>query len=240
MAFVRDAGGLEADRGRFRRGLLYRFSGDLLTQADFDTLREAEVRVVVDLRSQSEDREALQRWAESQRVHYEHAPLDVAQPDLLAAWGSGLTPEEARRWLRDIYRYLIDHHGPTLAAAIAAVSQRLPAAFGCAAGKDRTGLVAALIQRVVGADSSDIAGRFASDAPSPDALRPIVRRRRGKTALSPGSRTVLSAPAEAMAATLDYIDGKFGGVVPYLTGCGLDPESVSTLRHKVVAQRTGT
>ena len=148
---VHDAGGLAVPGGYVRPGMLFRFSGALLGPADLDALAHHGVRLVVDLRGDGEERDPLARWAATHSVGYHHEPIEVARPDLLAAWGSGLSPEEAEAWLREIYRQLVDHHGPQFAAAISALSGTLPAAFGCATGKDRTGLLATLIQTLLGA-----------------------------------------------------------------------------------------
>jgi len=233
---VHDVGGLAVPGGHVRPGLLFRFSGALLGPADLDALTHHGVRLVVDLRGDDEDRDPLLRWAATHGVAYHHEPIEVARPDLLAAWGSGLSPEDAEGWLREIYRHLVDHHGRQFAAAIGALSGTLPAAFGCSAGKDRTGLLATLIQTLLGADAGDVVRQYAAIPPRPDRLAPVVRRWRGHAGvLSPGTRIMLGAPPEVITATLDYITAQFGGVEPYLLGAGLEARAIGSLRQVLVA-----
>jgi protein-tyrosine phosphatase len=171
---VHDAGGLPVPGGHVRAGRIFRFSGALLRRSDLDALADRGVRLIVDLRGDGEHVGELSRWAAAQGVDYHHEPIDVASPDVLAARGSGLSPRDAESWLRDIYRYLVDHHATRFAAAIEAVSGMLPAAFGCAAGKDRTGLLAALIQTLLGVQRDDVAGHYTAAPPPPDRLAPLA------------------------------------------------------------------
>ena len=63
---------------------------------------------------------------------------------------------------------------------------------------------------------------------------PIALHWRKVEVLSAGSRAMLSAPAAAMAHTLDYLGERFGGVGPYLRACGLDLQSITRLRKALV------
>ncbi|HEY3239683.1 MAG TPA: tyrosine-protein phosphatase [Acidimicrobiia bacterium] len=115
------------------------------------------------------------------------------------------------------------------------MSGDLPAAFGCAAVKDRTGVLTALIQSLLGVDRAEIARHYAAAAPSPERLAPILRRwKRTSGALSPGTRAMLDAPPATITATLDYVAERFGGVTQYLAGSGLDPLRAGALRRALL------
>lgn len=233
---IRDVGGLRVPGGRIRTGRLFRYSGGLLEEADFDALAGHGVRLVVDLRGVDEGRGPLEAWAARHGVEYHRQPIEVARPELLAAWGSGLSGDEAEVWLRDVYLHLVDDHGHRLAATLGALSRSLPAAFGCSAGKDRTGLVTALLQSLLGAGRDDIARHYSTVPPSPDRLAPLARRWRSQPdrRLSPGSRTILGAPPERILVTLDHVTARQGGVEAYLRDAGLDVGAVERLRRALV------
>ena len=232
-SLVNDAGDLAVAGGRMRSELLYRFPGALLSDADFEILAARQIRLIVDLRGHSEDRSGLEEWATRTGVRYHHEPIEPTDTEL-ATWTAGLTTDEATERLRQVYCNLLDHYGPRFAAAISIISQNVPSAFGCAAGKDRTGLLAALIQILLGACTSDVVDRYVTAPPPSEALMPIALHWRKVEVLSAGSRAMLSAPAAAMAHTLEYLGERFGGVVPYLRGCGLDLQSMTRLRKALV------
>jgi len=235
--FVHDIGGHPLEGGgQVRRGLLYRFSGALLTDLDWETMAQARLRLVVDLRGRDEDRAALKRWAGAHLVDYHHEPIEVGRPELLAAWGSGMAPDDATGQLGGLYRHVIDDHGPRLAAAVGLMSRNLPAAFGCAAGKDRTGVLAAMVLGLLGVESGDIARHYAAAPPPPDRLAPLARRWKPNAgALSPGTRAMLGAPPGIMLATLAYVTERYGGIGACLEHFGLERARADALRQALIA-----
>jgi protein tyrosine/serine phosphatase len=104
----------------------------------------------------------------------------------------------------------------------------------CAGGKDRTGLVSALLLRLAGVDLAVIAADYAL---SEENLAPngpawidgvddeLERERR---------RKLMRTPAEAMAQTLDEIERRYGAVEEYLRSTGLGDEQVDRLRGRLV------
>ncbi len=87
-----------------------------------------------------------------------------------------------------------DEHGTTLAGVV----DGLPAGFGCAAGKDRTGVLAALLQSVAGVDEAGMAqgwgeppGTWRRTACSPTESRPC-----GTSSSNPDRPSVRSSDQE--------------------------------------------
>lgn len=101
------------------------------------------------------------------------AVVDLRDPDearMTEPWGEGLAVRPAPifsgrlarlEWedLPDLYEHMVTGFGDRLASAITAVATELeagPVLVNCTAGKDRTGLVVALILTLLGASTDDI------------------------------------------------------------------------------------
>ena len=79
-------------------------------------------------------------------------------PVINAAAFNTLAPE-----LSAVYRYMVDQRGATIAAAIGRLCApgALPGLVHCSAGKDRTGLLVALILAAIGVEDDVIAADYA-------------------------------------------------------------------------------
>ena len=105
----------------------------------------------------------------------------------------------------------------------------------CEFGKDRTGLVSALLLDVASVPRDAIARDYAESA---SGLRPVFER---FLAEGPGDRATREARLalftprpEAMIATLAHIDARHGGVRRYLLGAGVPPAVLEAVRARLV------
>ncbi len=105
----------------------------------------------------------------------------------------------------------------------------------CAGGKDRTGLVSALLLRLAGVEAEVIGADYAVSeinlAPRgpawlDSAPNELERERR---------RKLMRTPAEAMVRVLHELDRRYGGVPGYLRRAGLDDHQLDRLRDRLVA-----
>lgn len=237
---VADIGGLPlAGGGRLRRGLLYRISGALVGPADLAHLRAFGLRCVVDLRGAGEDRTALTRWAADDGVTYHHQPILVGAvgqvAEILREAGSSVEAAIAVR--RSVYHRIVDDYGAALAGAVAHMAHDLPAGFGCAAGKDRTGILAALIQTLLGASEDDAVADYIALAPAVERLRALVGGWEESAQVdltAPGIDTLLSTSDELMRDSLAHIAEHWGGPAAYLQAHGLTTDDVEALRNRLV------
>ena len=157
----RDFGGYRTHNGiQLKKGLLYR-SGDLskATDADLENLSALGIKTICDLRSENE------RLSEPDRI-LEAAPFtffNIPMRPIVEYHGRSL-----RRLLslmfgserridyvaesRLAYREYAINYLPQIKALFQRISnpQNLPVLIHCSAGKDRTGVVASLIQLVLG------------------------------------------------------------------------------------------
>ena len=152
----RDLGGYDTADGRstrwrtlFRADGLYR-----LTPADVAALEPLGLRTVIDLRSAPELDERGRFPVEAYPVVYHHLPI------VDATWAD-TDPADYERdedFLIWAYQEMLAMGAPRFAKAFDALAApgALPAVFHCAAGKDRTGLLAALLLGSLGVAHDDI------------------------------------------------------------------------------------
>jgi protein-tyrosine phosphatase len=152
----RDLGGYRADNGRrVRWGAVYR-SGGLarLTDEGVDDLARLGLKLVCDFRAADERKVHPSRLPAGNPPAVDRLPIrpkEGAQMRDLVLSGKA-TPDDVAAAYRAIYRaYVLDH-----AVQYAALFKHLadgasyPLVFHCAAGKDRTGVAAALILTALG------------------------------------------------------------------------------------------
>lgn len=158
----RDLGGYPAAGGRtVRRGLVYRSDAlHRLSARGTDAFRALTIATVIDLRAPAElTRHAWQpppEWpGQLLRV-----PLREAIPDW-ASYPSGQLDDPgfaARHYVETTER---GHEAIRKIVETLADPSRLPAVFHCAAGKDRTGIIAALTLALLGVPAERIADDYA-------------------------------------------------------------------------------
>jgi protein-tyrosine phosphatase len=107
-----------------------------------------------------------------------------------------------------------------------------PVLFHCFAGKDRTGLVAAMMLSIAGVEPEAIGADFAETD-----LQLAGRYEEWLAKASPerleSMRDELRCPPEWMLSTLDYIEQKWGGVEGYLEAAGLPSSAIARLQSKL-------
>jgi protein-tyrosine phosphatase len=242
---VSDIGGHPLnDGGWFRSGLVFRISGGLVGPAELAHLDAIGIRVLVDLRGRGEDRRVLEEWARERGARYVLEPMSFGNPAELAAAMAehGLTEADGRAFLRNTYRRILDEFQEPVVGAMTAIASEQPVGFGCAAGKDRTGLLTALLQDLLGVDRAAILAGYVSQAPDPDRLLEAIGTwmdwEEGDLT-KPGVGAILAAVEEVLADTLGYLDERYGGARRYLEWAGLSAETIDLLRRRLVAEDRG-
>jgi protein tyrosine/serine phosphatase len=232
---ARDLGGLPLRRGGATRfGSLIRSDNVRhLTAAGWSTLAEHGVRTIVDLRFELERDDARagvpddfvvvnvsllgpQDSAEASRVN----ALIRAAPDA----ASGITA---------FYLDILESRGSQVAAAIAAVADASDdgaVLVHCFVGKDRTGIIAALLLELAGVEPAAIVADYALSATR---VGPLVDDWI-EAASDPDERAYRSrisgAPSAAMEGMLQGLRDRYGGTAGYLRGVGVREEAVLKIR----------
>jgi protein-tyrosine phosphatase len=240
---ARDLGGLPLrDGGLTRPGRLLR-SDTLqeLTEQDLELLRRYPLGVVIDLRTPLEaHREGRGRLA-GEPVDYVNLPF---VPD------SVIIPDDPRhevvvadRYLQDRVEHYLDYlrlAGRRVLAALGVLAEPRPSAvlFHCAAGKDRTGVLAALTLHVAGVDRDAVLDDYAL---TNERLH-LIGAKLGRLPTYGGylnevgqSRpAAMSADRTTMAAFLERLDNEFGGVAGWIRSSGGSEDLVQGLRRRLV------
>jgi len=149
----RDLGGYRTTDGRtVRWGVLFRSGAmDRLTAADFAYLDRIGIRTVCDFRSTAERTSAPVHWAAARTptIFADDYTLDTAGLDFRAAagWNAG----QAREAIAASYPRLLERfNGQYRRLFRELLAGDAPLAFNCSAGKDRTGVAAALVLTALG------------------------------------------------------------------------------------------
>jgi protein-tyrosine phosphatase len=233
---LRDLGGYPtANGGTTRWGRVFRADAlHKLTDADLVAFHDLGVRTVYDLRGEVE-RTEFPGPVDSLHVPIVGRPADVVLPPPPA----DMTTTDGERMLRDMYVGSLEHSANQIGTILRGVSapDHVPAVFHCHGGKDRTGVVAAVLLLALGVDREivlddyEATRRYRLIEDQQDSLANILA-----SGVSPEAAAgVLGTPRWAMAAALDAIDDTYAGIDAYLTGpAGLTPGDVSALREELI------
>jgi protein-tyrosine phosphatase len=230
----RDLGGYpSALGGEVRRGMVYRAGRlDRLTASDLEDFAVLGIRTVFDLRREDE----RAQWPDPMpNLHLclmskVQAKRPLPHAELLVEHDHGV------QFMRELYSGLLAHAAAemgTLFTTLAA-PDAMPAVFHCAVGKDRTGLVAALLLTWLGVDRETVLDDFElSDEHVGQAQRDELVRRMADRGIGPEAAAgILGASRESMADALDELDTRYGGIERYLREhCAVDHEVLLTLRR---------
>ena len=224
---ARDLGGLPTSDGRTtRHGVFVR--GDTLCELTEDgrrSLLEDGVRTVVDLRGEDELARQPNPFANIDGVRYEHRPLN--DPGVTSRISS--IEDQTER-----YRVMLDGNGQRIAAImnVVATSPR-SVLFHCFAGRDRTGIVAAILLRLVRVPDDAIVQDYAISDERLEKRYDEWSVRWTEADKARIERSIAEAET-TIRGTLGHLDDKYGGVEPYLLKHGLDPAAIGRLKGDLV------
>lgn len=229
----RDLGGKIAAGGRrVRRGQLFR-TGSLsnLDATDANLLVERHgLKVYCDLRVDKEiAREGQPNGLLLSGVSWRRMPVDSFDP----TFGQQGNPSSAH-WT-DLYIRVFDRFRPTFADLVRAAAEAPgPLAFGCAAGKDRTGVAAAVLLGCLGVSEAEILADYTQTTTD---IQPHVERfarywsKPGRTREA-FIEHYLSAPEEILRGFLDEVTRRWGSAEAALIEAGLEPAALEALRRR--------
>lgn len=235
----RDLGGYEAHGGTTRWKMIFRADGlQRATQADVERMETLGLHTVIDLRTTKERDEDGDFGQFDSAIEYRHLPIFDGteaenRPTNEAEAGDDV--------LVRLYHWMVTNRGDRLAAAIGTLIEAPgPVVYHCTAGKDRTGVMSALMLSVVGVDDEVIAHDYSLSREAMDSLVAWYRANRPRPNGEPNhlateqAMKYLGAEPEWILRTLTFVRDNYGSVASYLSTIGIGEPEVKQLRAKLV------
>jgi protein-tyrosine phosphatase len=225
----RDLGGYPTAGGRVTRwGRLFR-SDTLheLTAADVGVLRSLGLATIVDLRTPRElDRTGRGPMA-SEPVAYRHlSVIREGEGEAMAA------PAQPGEELSARYLWYLESGREPLVGALSLVADpdHLPLVFHCAAGKDRTGVLAALVLDILGVDPEIIVADYVVTAGRMELILARYRADPGlAAAISKAPAYRFGVEADTMERFLAALHERYGGARAWAAASGVDIAALDRL-----------
>ena len=232
---VRDLGGYPIRAGGSTRWKTFLRSDSMhrLTSKHRVTLAQYGVRTVVDLRTTEETEltpNVLADGSEIQYVHHNIVGDDPLPRAVTLNVETGIPADRIRisytNWLdtrQTVFRQVL--------TLLAKPSAR-PVIYHCAGGKDRTGVISALLLDIAGVDRETIAEDYSLTA------RYLMQRNLDGHGF-PGQKVVTTwqqyqaeyCPPDGIIKTLKHLDDNYGGVPQYMQAIGLSVEQITSLSN---------
>jgi protein-tyrosine phosphatase len=230
---VRDLGGLPTvDGGETKWRTLVR--ADILsrlTEQGRAALLDYGIRTVIDLRSPEQVAQEPSAFtaatAAAVGVAYLNLPLEGYDPYISALISRSQTRAE-------VYCITLDYYPQNIANALRAVATARPGGvvIHCHAGKDRTGIISALLLELAGVPDEHIGADYAA---SQECLWPLYE----KIVVEAGGEDKVdfwwkpTVSPEMIFTVLAHLRATYGSVAGYVRRAGLTPEEVTRLRTRL-------
>lgn len=222
---TRDLGGYETQDGHYTKTKRYvRAAGpDRLDEEGLQVLYDFGVRVQIDLRSDHEVEKAPSTLKGYKDVAYYHI-------NLLQDLNMEVIPDSIKKEanLSTLYVYIIEACKSKI-KEIFDIFLQYPddtVLFNCSAGKDRTGVIAALLLDLAGCHQQDIVTDYAE---SYENNLPIIKNL--EKLIGQDKKSLLESKPEYMEMLLSHIKEQYGSAKEVLLQCGLTEEQVIFLAN---------
>lgn len=218
----RDLGGYACEGGITAFGRVLR-AGIARTpsEADLDVLRRFGIKTVIDLRGNEEAEDMPSYFKDNPEFEYHHISLLETNPAFAKI---NLTMPE-------IYELCLNEYKENFAKALRVIaSLDAPFIFHCFCGKDRTGILAALLLSAAGVECTDI---IADYEVSYTYIKPFIEKeiRENTGLIWEGNYERFFSLAEHMEHILDYIDRSYGGAIGYFRHIGLTDDEILKIKN---------
>lgn len=250
---VRDLGGYPAAAGQVvARGRLYRAQALVHPQAGqlhavWDAAharhyRDLRVRTIIDLRSADEAGRIPSAWAAATGAALLTMPIaeggEGTDTNYVRLISSGRMPRFTAEDMARFYCDMLDRRADVFAGAVSVLASgsRLPVLVHCSAGKDRTGIYAALVLEVLGVPRPIVVRDYAlTGVLRPNRVAAYAELFSGAGVALDDVRTLFETPTAAMETALAHLDSRYGGAAGYLRKGGLTESSLGRIRENLLS-----
>lgn len=239
----RDIGGIRSEKGNLiRQGIIFRSANtDWISKRDIAKLHRLNIRTIIDLRAAYEIRKNKRAI---DNIDYISLPLDFEQttrerlkPFLYKKSSERIISEISK----SLYLEILDAALPAVNKILEIIleTEQCPVLIHCQAGKDRTGIICALILLALGIDRQSIIEDYLK---SNEALLPFFKRKLLiRKVLTFGffpSGTILFAITvrrQNIESVLERIENHYGGIEAYIKVSGFDTSRLPELKSILLA-----
>jgi protein-tyrosine phosphatase len=150
-------------------------------------------------------------------------------------------PLERPEHLADLYETMLGNASPAFARALDVLAERLetgPTLVHCAYGKDRTGLIVAMVQALLGVADHDIVAEYAlSDEPVQARRRWLLSEpRHDDPDIAKVSALLFTAPAGAMQVLLERLGQRHGSTQAWVHSLPVHDDTPERLQHALITR----
>ncbi|WP_217132990.1 tyrosine-protein phosphatase [Leucobacter chinensis] len=238
---LRDLGGIAVDGGSLRTGLVIRTDDlSLVTASVAGELYEKGLRSIIDLRSVEEAQVTGRGPLGELPVAYHHVPLMGSIGEAM----DGDTPALTHETMGRMYVGLVENAASQLVTALNVIAYSPgTTAFHCAAGRDRTGVLAAVLLLALGADDQEIVADYALTGPNMPAIQERTQSVIGPIMLklgfdleqlNRGSELEKDGMEHSMQMLIATLRETYGDPLTPLRVAGLSPDTVAQLRRRAL------
>ena len=230
---TRELGGMPCSEGTFPTGLFIRSGSPSFFRGDaVSYLKSIGVRTVIDLRAEPEIIRDGNPFMDDPSVKFYNIPLFVGDPSA----DTDPTMEFLRtHHLGDFYVIMLNELGDRIVRILNILRTHTDGycLFHCAHGKDRTGVIAAILYLLAGAKRGDIVLNYkVSYDFAKSFLDPLIEKK------SDDMKHTLRSDAINMEILLDYLEEHYEmDITKYLADNGMTDEEISGLRNRILRQQ---
>lgn len=225
MTNTRDLGGYETQEGYYTKS--HRFirasSPANATDEDLNKLYDYGVRVTIDLRSDFEKEVQPSRFKDYRDV--ENIEVNLMDDAVVK-----VVPKEVKEYkdLGGVYVFVLEAHQKQIKAVFDIIKDHLYGGilFHCSAGKDRTGIIAALLMELAGCYEHDIVKDYSeSYANNLEMIENL------KEMMDDETENYLTSSPRYMMIFLDYLREHYGSAKAYLLHIGLTEDEIEDIKQ---------
>jgi protein-tyrosine phosphatase len=238
----RDTGGLQTSSGSVvKRGLIFRSASlDGISKKDLARIKELGIKTVIDLRGPSEQKKQRR---EMDGIRFISMPLDFQGKtrERLYPYFKQKNPEEKILEVSNsLYLEIAEASAPVLAGILEIMDSPDSGAvlIHCQAGKDRTGILIALLHLIAGTERRFIVEDFlrSNDELIPYFKRLFMIRRIISFGSFPYSTVIFAIRVKEknIESVIDLVLHKPGGIEGYLGAAGFDTLKLAGVRKKLL------
>jgi len=233
----RDLGGYRTRSGALTkwRRILRADSPHRLSKQDISRLLDHGLTTVIDLRSGNEVADAPNPFAEQSQVTYQNIGVfDHLAPQTMQEDGTA----EADDPLLDFYVKTLANRQAAIRNVLGAIAMAPDGTvlFHCTAGKDRTGLIAALLLGLVDVEEEDIVSDYAQTKPLiADLVLEFLALAQKNGRDLDSYRRLLDCKADTMRNVVKHIGDQYQSVPGFFTEIGLEPDSTTRLAQRLLS-----